>query len=96
MARSDYRIDLDGLADDDLQDVPVERLVELIRALKLRLLENEEIIDRLNLTLKALLATFEEHGSWDADYYRRALASHDILDGKYDGKLGSERIDLEE
>ena len=96
MARSDYRIALEGLADDDLSDVPVERLVQVIGALKSRLLENEEIIDQLNLTVRALVATFEEHGSWDAEYYQRSIASHDILDGKYDGKLGSERINLDD
>ena len=96
MARKDHHIDLDGLLQEDLVELPPERLVKAIAALKARLLENEEIIDRLNLTVRARLATFEEHGSWDPDYYRKALASHDILDGKWDGTRGSARIDRDD
>lgn len=96
MVRSEDRIDLDGLLEEDIADLPPEQVIAAFRALKQRLLADEEIIDRLNLTVRALLATFQEHGSWDPDYYRKALASHDILDGKWDDKLGSDRIDLED
>jgi hypothetical protein len=96
MARRDDRIDLEGLLDEDIAELPPERVVAAFTALRQRLLADEEIIDRLNLTVQALLATLEEHGSWDPDYYRKALASHDILDGKWDGKLGSDRVDLED